>query len=325
MVIVKTSDGIVWEPERVAIEIIRDLVQTGKVTVESNFDGPCAEDSGIYRLFDDICDKFGFNKSQITFITTNQLEHHPEYNVVVNSPWLYLRRAQESTLHNKTKVFDEEFKHFGCFIGHGNTERTWIMSQLYKEYKDVSLLTYHYTRDSGYHDSFVGLDRSFHRQQPEFGDIVTLLENSPLVIDEINEMPIVLPTTYNISKIYHKFFVEVVCLTYFSGNTFYVDEKIWRPIINRTPFIVQGPEGFMDNFTNLGFKSFSHWWSEGHNQDPATSQKYGIMGTLERLSKLSVTELSAMYSEMQDVLDHNYHHLMNLTDGDFERLRYVKK
>lgn len=325
MVIVKTSDGTIWEQSNTIINIINEILTTGQAIVDSNFDGPCAEHAGIYNMFDSICSTLDIPKSKITFITTNQLEQHNDYNIVIRSPWTYIKPALDVSFHNTTKQFSSDFKRFGCFIGHGNSERTWLMSQMYKNHKDSSLLTYHYTHNHGYFNYFIGLDQYYHEKSSEFSDVVNLLDNSPITLDEINELPIVLPTTYNISKIYHKFFVEIVCLTYFSGNTFYVDEKIWRPIINKTPFIVQGPKNFIENFKLLGFKTFDRWWSEGHNQDIAHSQKYSIIDIVKYLETLSDNQIINMYNEMQEVLDYNYNHLMNISDGDFKRVQNGKK
>jgi hypothetical protein len=120
----------------------------------------------------------------------------------------------------------------------------------------------------------------------------------------------------NIVKLYPKFFVEIVSLTYWSGNTFYIDEKLWRPILMRTPFIVQGPQDFLRRFRALGFRTFDRWWDEGYSEDPADCQPEAIVQLLNQLSQLTLNDIRVILAEMQDTLEHNYNLMMRLTKKD---------
>jgi hypothetical protein len=126
-----------------------------------------------------------------------------------------------------------------------------------------------------------------------------------------------MPETLNITKAYPNFFVEIANITYFSGATFYVDEKIWRPILMKTPFMVQGSQNFILNLHRLGFKTFSNWWDEGYSQDPVNCQVPGIIDNVKQLSTLTVDQLKDMYAEMLPTLEHNYNRFMTLTKNDF--------
>jgi len=119
---------------------------------------------------------------------------------------------------------------------------------------------------------------------------------------------------------YNNFFVEVVCETFFSGETFFPTEKTWRPIILKTPFIVQGPTGYLKNLRKLGFKTFSEFWDEGYDEDPPNWSYKEIIKVIEDLSSKSNDEIQRMYIAMQDILEHNYNTLLNLTREDFEKL-----
>jgi hypothetical protein len=132
--------------------------------------------------------------------------------------------------------------------------------------------------------------------------------------------PILFPSSLNIAKVYTNFFVEVVNLTYFTGNTFYVDEKIWRPIAMRTPFIVQGPKDTIRNLRKLGFKTFDQWWDEGYSEDIELCQNQGIKDVIKTLSLKTTHQLYKMYLEMQPILEHNNTCLKNLKQKDFQRI-----
>jgi hypothetical protein len=150
----------------------------------------------------------------------------------------------------------------------------------------------------------------------EVQSAIELLQAAPLTIDSIDQYPILNPTTLNITKVYPDFFVEIVNLTYWSGNTFYIDEKIWRPILMRTPFVVHGPQNFLPRLRALGFRTFDAWWDEGYSEDPSDYQLKEITNIIAQLAKKSVAELSAMYTDMQLVLEHNYQLLKRIQKQD---------
>lgn len=121
----------------------------------------------------------------------------------------------------------------------------------------------------------------------------------------------------NISKVYNTFFVDVVCETFSEGRTFFPTEKIWRPIICKTPFIVQGPVNYLHNLKQLGFKTFNDWWDESYDEDGGLT----AIETIKRnINMLSTRDVAHMYTEMQDILEHNFQRLTELTSRDFTRI-----
>jgi hypothetical protein len=144
------------------------------------------------------------------------------------------------------------------------------------------------------------------------------IKQAPIELDEINTFPILQPANINILKFYPKFFVEIVNLTFFSGNTFYVDEKIWRPMLALTPFMVQGPANLIKNLRRIGFKTFHSWWDEGYSEDPDDCQVGYMLENVNRISRLSIWELQAMYNDMMPTLEHNRDLLLSLTKEQVE-------
>ena len=126
----------------------------------------------------------------------------------------------------------------------------------------------------------------------------------------------------NIAKVYHKFFVEIVAETYSTGKTFYPTEKIWRPILLKTPFIVQGPQNYLENLKKLGFKTFDRWWNENYSLNTYDYQLVEISKVLKEISKWSCEDMRRVYSEMEDTLEHNYNVMMNLKNEDFVEAFY---
>ena len=315
-------DGKIWDVERSVVDIINELDNNGKVTISLNHEGPCAESLKLYDLLDDICEKGNFLKSSITILTNNVLEKHSEYTLVISGP-LYLNTVKTFIKSHKfpEKDFDN-LKHFGLFIGRSNWLRLWVTSEVFCNFKDISLITFHYNTDVDFHREHLGVDDLLRNlgKSANLESVTKLVEQCPVVLEQSLPLyPIVTPSHFEIAKVYHNFFVEIICETYCQGTTFYPTEKLWRPIALKTPFIVQGPKNYYHNLHKMGFKTFSNWWDEGFTNDDYNYQPMEIFRILHQLASLSVTELEGLYIDMQTTLDHNYQRLMSLTPTDFVR------
>jgi hypothetical protein len=304
--------------------MIQCITSGQKLIINLNFEGPDAGELGLYQLLDNICKKFNYPKQHITIITCNQLENHPEYCIIKQSP-LYIDSAQNFANTNKfsEKTFGDDFKHVGLFVGRSNWLRLWLASYLYNNFKNNTALTFHYNPALDFHQEHLGFDELIKYNSVEYCaklNPLKLISQCPIKNLEANTYPILTPQHFNIGKIYHTFFLEVVCETYSKGNSFYPTEKIWRPIINRTPFIVQGPKNYIENLHKIGFKTFSNWFDESHSQDEYYYQPNGICNTLDKLSKLPVNELEGIYIDMKDTLEHNYQTLMKLNNKHIKEI-----
>jgi hypothetical protein len=90
-------------------------------------------------------------------------------------------------------------------------------------------------------------------------------------------------------------------------------EKIMRSIINRKPFLVQGPQWFLKNLKRLGFQTFSQWWDEGYDEDPWDFRYDGLKLNIDFIASQSQGTIQQWYREMKTVLDHNYDTFLKLT------------
>ena len=317
----QNNDSHIIDRDDIIIGICKEMFAGNPFVINLNNEGPCATSLGLYALLDKLCQRLNYNGSKISIKTCNLLEKHPVYDIVVEPQMWYLKSARKfcQQQSNVQKDFNKDFKHFGHFIGHGNEYRLHLASWLDKKFGDKCLNSYHYQQGNEYHRIFVGLEDMMFMSysEEEIDTALDFLKSCPRRVDVIDEYPILNPTTFNITKIYHKFFVEIASMTYFTGNTFYIDEKIWRPIIMRTPFMVQGPQYFLKHLRELGFRTFDQWWDEGYSEDPGRSQVDGIIENIKKLSNYSQHDLYEMYQEMQGILEHNQNLLMSLSKKDF--------
>lgn len=313
------SDSVIWNREQLIIELAAKMsANAERIDLSTKGEGPCAASLGLYSLLDQLCEKFDYNPANVHLTTCNLAEAHTQYNIHINPNVYYLHSAQRYQTADATKQFDPDFKHFGHFVGHGNKYRLYLASHLRKNYKDIALQTYHCDPTNDYHREFVGLEDMMYLNYTidDVQSALDLINTAPITQDSIDQYPILNPTTLNITKLYPNFFAEIVSLTYWSGETFYIDEKIWRPILMKTPFIVQGPQNFIKRLRALGFKTFSTWWDEGYSEDPADCQPGAITEIMKQLSQYSIKDLAAMNKDMQPTLEHNYNLMMSLTNRD---------
>lgn len=316
MINLPNIDGKIWNLEYHIIDICHTMSAGKKLDIHLNQEGPDALQLGLYDLLDKLCERFKYPKKHVSITTCNQVEQHPEY-VIKKCPPLYIDSAQEFVQRHQfpIKTFDQDFKHFGLFVGRSNWLRLWLGSLVHSHYRDQAVMTFHYNARSDFHRDHLGFDDLCRKNSSLVTelDVISLLKCCPIMNERVESYPILTPAHFNISKLYHTFFLEIVCETYCQGRTFYPTEKTWRPIINRTPFIVQGPRDFLTNLRRIGFRTFNQWFDEGHDEDDYTCQIPSISKVIERLSTLPVSDLEGMYIDMQETLDHNYHVMMDLT------------
>lgn len=313
------SDSTIWQKDDLIIKLAAQMAAgLPRIDVSTKGEGPCAASLGLYTLLDQLCVQFNYPPENIHITTCNLAETHDSYTIHIVPNLFYLRAAKNFDAVRPTKQIDTDFKHFGHFVGHGNVHRLYVASHLYNNHRNQSLQTYHCDVTSEYHRAFIGLEDMMHlnHSATDIHNALSLIQSSPIVQDQIDQYPILSPTTLNITKLYPRFFVEIVSLTYWSGNTFYIDEKIWRPVLMKTPFIVQGPQNFMHRFRALGFKTFDRWWDEGHSEDPADYQPQAIVQLLNQLSQWTPEDIQRTLAEMDDTLEHNYNLMMRITAKD---------
>lgn len=322
---VLTNDGKIRQRDQVIIDIVSAMqiinrLSGVKLAITTMSEGPCCEHIGLYKLLDNLCDRFNFDRTRIIIDTPNLLESHPEYVIQKNFNYWELEQAIENSRQytNVEKVFDADFKHFGNFIGHSNKYRLQISSQLRAHHRDKTIQSYHCTPTDPYHREYIGLEDLMFINAPDIDIAYNHIKESPIVLDEITTFPILQPANLNIIKYYPRFFVEIVNLTFFSGNTFYVDEKIWRPMLALTPFMVQGPANLIKNLRRIGFQTFHAWWDEGYSEDPDDCQVACILDNVNKLSQLSIAELQTAYNDMRPILEHNRNLLLSLTKKQIE-------
>jgi hypothetical protein len=294
--------------------------QQQQITLDLCNEGPDHDTFDLESLVQSYCDIFNYNINQINLRTCNALEKSKKFNVTYVPPMHFVDNTKQKL--NKTLLIKnlETIKHFGMFIGRGNHLRLDLASYLNLHHQDKIIQTYHYDPTVDFHRTNIGLEQHIKNSGTNITDqLAKFLQKCPIKNQSV-DYPILMDHHLDIAPTYQDFFVEIVCETYFSGNTFFTTEKIWRPIALKTPFIVQGPNGFLHNLKRLGFKTFDSYWDESYDHDNSEWQVKLIKELVDNLSTKSQAELKTIYNEMTPILEHNHQRLMTLTKQDFLQL-----
>jgi len=303
-----TSDSKVWNLGETVQAIVEAKNTNQDLIIDLLDEGPNFEVLDLLKYISDWEDR--------TTVITRNIVQPPVGNIrfVKQSP--HFLRSTKDSLAN-AKINKNIKKPIGMFIGRSNLHRLYLSSYLYKH--KLANQTFHYNNKSDFHKDNLGLEELIHVYGVKaLPNAVDLIEDSPLLKDEKVSYPILKDQHNNIHSEYSNFLVELVCETYYTGQTFFPTEKTWRPIILETPFLVQGPQWYLHRLRDLGFKTFGSWWDEGYSEDSANHQPIEITKVVDFLANKDISELNSMYKEMKPVLEHNKKRFMKLTDKDFE-------
>ena len=323
IITIENNDCKIWNRDQVIMDLMQAIQQDNDLIVHLNNEGPCAEALGVYKLLDEICSRYPYDSRRITIKTCNLLEHSDKYCISISPPTKHIVDLQQMILDGSVppKQINTKIQHFGHFIGHSSRARLIISSWLYKNYQNKTLQTFHTTPRDTLHQEFIGLEdiwlNDYEDQYIDYA--VEFLKHTPLMYDPVDDGPILDMKMYGIMDAYKNIFVDIVCNTYISGNTFYLDEKLWRPIMTKTPFIVHGPRNFIKNMQRLGFKTFDRWWDEGFSEDPPDVQVVEIIKIIDEIAQWDLTRIHTTYDQMKSVLDHNYKRFMELNNKEFNK------
>lgn len=327
VVTIENNESKIWHLDRVVLDLADAMRQNRDLLVSLNSEGPCANSLGLYQLLDNLCDRYAYSKNRVTIHTCNLLEHHDNYRIEIFAPYKHIIDLQE--MLSQSLIIDKnacaETKHFGHFIGHSSRARLTIASYLYSNHRDKCFQTFHTVPTDQKHREFMGLeDMWLNNYDVRFIDnAVSFLKQTPMKYDLVNDGPILHMKMYGILGAYSDVFLDIVCNTYINGRTFYMDEKLWRPIITKTPFLVHGPRNFIKNLRELGFQTFDCWWDEGYSEDPPDVQVFAILDIIDRLAQYSLSDLTTMYQDMQPVLQHNLEVFKKLSIRSFFDKKYI--
>ena len=109
-------------------------------------------------------------------------------------------------------------------------------------------------------------------------------------------------------NIYNSAYISIVAETetLSTPGTFFISEKITRPLLVGHPFVILGCTGYLQCLHDLGFQTFSPWLDEAYDlvKDP-NRRIEAIVDSVEQFSRLTDSQRQQACLEMQPVIEHN--------------------
>lgn len=222
-----------------------------------------------------------------------------------------------------------------CLLGLSRNHRTKIFQYLTKN-NLFNLVKTNF--NSSYHNSnIVGKDRPENRSIHSLGStggIYTIphrnnescfLQSTYPEIVDLNFYPAVPrldpALTCSADQFYNKFFLDVVAETVFDYPHVFISEKILKPLLFKTPFIVFGAEGTLRYLHRHGFKTFNEFWDESYDNESDPHLRFlKCCYIMHNIVSKPLDELRSIYSNMLDILEHNRSRLLDYVETEYKPL-----
>lgn len=144
----------------------------------------------------------------------------------------------------------------------------------------------------------------------------TLLPNPPSLVIDTDSITGTLSANDNLHTLSLGLF-HLVTETVFYDEKLHLTEKIFKPIIAQRPFLLVAAPGNLAYLKSYGFKTFDRWIDESYDLETDHDRRLSkIVDELDKLCKLSQSELQHMYQRMQETLEYNFNWFYN----DFRKL-----
>lgn len=316
---VLTSDNKIWNQPQVLLDIAFAMSQNLDLEIDLLNEGPDFLSLDLDAYIQSQSQRYRYDLNRLTIRTANMAETYATGNVKKAFPVHLMINTLD---YNRSIEKSHDLKHFGLFIGRLNPPRLYFSYYLSSHHSDKIIHSNQFNSFNDFYCANIGLEELYVRYGiKNLDEIAKYLISCPIngQNKEYGKNPdynhaqhLLLQDRELFTKKYNDFFLEVVCETYFTGNTFFPTEKTWRPILLKTPFIIQGPKGYLKNLKEMGFKTFSHWWDEGYDEDDPGTSWIEISKVVDQLAVKSQQELSKMLVDMKDVLEHNHSRFIEL-------------
>lgn len=274
----------------------------------------------------DLCNKNNWSKNKFHLQSGNLIQNTSVWPVIekIFLSSLGIQKVQAFKEISLAKKFD---KHFGCLINGSSWARFWISAYLFTRHGGKTFQTFRRNLSDPTQSGNIDLDRlifefsSFKKNNKANIDTISnFLSALPLEKHQANEVNQVdhfwwdwkgetleKYKLYNIEALswYNNFFVDIVCETHCSGQSFFLTEKTIRSIMMMNPFIIFGPADFVKNLKKLGFLSFGNFWDETYDDFSGVLRINALEKLIDDLSSWPLTRILETYDLMQPILEHN--------------------
>ena len=258
-----------------------------------------------YKIIDQWCKKHKLSANQVYYLheNFNQSLVPSNANFTLRSFTTFFCWLQDDPVY-ESRFIPEDSQYLYLLYNRANRMHRWMLGAqlIQQDLLKVGKCSYEILGPDKHCMSKWALNNH------ELSDLVPSMRNlekmCPLTLDY--DSLLINNPVHRINEHHHKTtFMSIVTETLCEGELFF-SEKIWKPVIAGQPFMLLGSPGLLKMFKSWKFKTFGNWFDESYdNVSNVRKRSEIIVREVERLSKLSISELQSIRNEMLPVLQHN--------------------
>ena len=284
---------------------------SNQVIIDMYPEGYNLHHNGVWAIIESVCRACDLHTSLVKLVIGDMKADYP-CDLIIHQPrWLLEASVDLANINvDFSKVIEKKFLHF---IGRATWDRVGVQMFLRGKYLSDCWTTMAPTKNRArvVNDAvqkILAMNSPVGYKQ----DMIEYVLNPPknTLTDDTREDLISFPN--NVTKLQHLYtnaFVEIVHET--DINSFFITEKTIRPILFKKPFIIMGCQGYMEGMKKLGFETFDRWLDERYDQAEGKHRYDSILRRIDQIGSMSYESCTQMNLEMQEVIEHNYNHLIN--------------
>ena len=230
---------------------------------------------------------------------------------LIPQPFSLLTRTIEY-INDKTliqpKYIAGKTRKFICLNGAAKPHRARLVSDLYIN---------NYDQDGwiSWINRYGELNHKKHFPDPRFQGQEMLLDYNAVTIDQKSNQEL-LPIQYHYAGF------EIVNESIVSDTSTFLTEKIWKPILHRKIFIVNGCKGTMKFLTQNGFQPYSELYNIEFDKLPYVQRYDAMWLQLEKLMEHTADGWTEIYQDkiIKDKIEHNASVFRNIVEKNWRSI-----
>ena len=221
----------------------------------------------------------------------------------------------EDILHyNRTREYDQ---YFLCYQRRSREFRIWVFAQTQLNNSLKNKTSISLGAGENYDEVYTVKENIIEKatQQNRSSVEIEFIKNLDLGIDyKVDECDLHENQAHSLDiGMHNSHFLSLVSETSTDNSSIFFSEKIFKPVYMLQPFILISGQHSLKKFKELGYKTFSKYWSEDYdNCENYMDRMDKIQIILEEISTWSLKKCQEIYLDMEDILTHNFHQLMKL-------------
>lgn len=288
-----------------ALEIAA-IYRTGqRIVLSLGTDGWDIVENGIEQVVKDIANKLHIPYSNITFESTDRIGKSETFVVTTVKNRLLPKNLKPIDFKNPDK------NNFGLFIGRGTNERLyafWKTRNMQNGIATCHVNTNSILEDKSDFTSFI----CAHNEK--WQEIKLVLPYSDIIDKKFHfgtQDTFTQIHRFNLDPVWHETYnniaIEIVCETNIASGTFFMTEKIFRPIYYGRLFLVIGSPDYERNLRELGFDTFDDILDKTYDTESSYIRVDKVFNSLKKYMRAPIN-----YSNIATRIKNNQNRLLEL-------------